>query len=187
VTGAGDQQKNLAKLPKSRLASEKANPRVYRIMHDQEVFDTSEGPLRAYWTNADGGLLEINPKDWETNTGEDERSRILSSPGTIAARSGIGSGVKSLANIGADEGDWVNEGRDGVETNETHNHDAMSRRHDDGQGSYHQSVGEETYDGVPEDSDEVYIGSYYSPATWAQYLAPLEEYCRDFDTNMEAD
>jgi hypothetical protein len=187
VTGAGDQQKNLAQLPKSRVASEKANPRVYRIMHDQEVMDASEGPLRAYWTNADGALLEINPKDWATNTGEDERSRILSPFGTIAARSGMNRGMNSPLDVGGDEGDWGNEGRDGVVTNETHNHGDMSWRHEDSQGSYQQSVGEETYDGVPEDSDEVYIGSYYSPATWAQYLAPLEEYCRDFDTNMEAD
>lgn len=169
VMSAGDQKKTLAGLPRLRLADARSNPRVYRIMHDQEVLDTSEEPLRAYWTNADGNLLEINPKDWVTNIEEeDERSPVSLPPGSVAPR------------CGGDDGDEVDGGGNGMGMNDMQGHDDMAWKTDNGQGSYQLRMPEEKWDDVPRDDDE----SHNRQLAWEEYLAPLKTYCRDLD-NME--
>ena len=155
VTSAGVQQKNLAKLPKSKVAKEKRNPRVYWIILDQEVLDALEGLLRACWTNADGGLLESNPKDWATNHGENQQSCLLEPSGTVAAGSVIGHRGKLLWIVGGFNGEWVTEGGDGVETEESHSHGNLLLAHDNDEGSNLPWMRGATCDGVPPGSNEV--------------------------------
>jgi len=144
-------------------------------MHDQEVLDTLEGPLHAYWTNADRGLLEINPKDWATNNGRDAGSCILLLSEPAAAISDNNCGAGSTGVSGGDQDNWMNKSSMAVETNGIYEQGDMSRMTYDKTGPYEPIwTSEEILDMAPKDENQVCIGSYFCKATWTNYLDRVE-------------